>query len=100
PAGVTEVAVVLGLLNALFLAFVLVQVRYFFGGAALVQVTRGLTCADYARRGFFELVAVTALVLPVLLAAHWLLPKESTGPQRLFRVLAGSLVAMLFVIMA
>jgi hypothetical protein len=99
-AGGTEVAVVLSLLNALFLAFVLIQVRYFFGGAALVMATRGLTCADYARRGFFELVTVTALVLPVLLFAHWLLPKEGIGHQRIFRGLAGSLVLILFVIMA
>jgi hypothetical protein len=34
--GVVETAVVLGLLNALFLAFVAVQLPYFFGGDALV----------------------------------------------------------------
>ena len=48
------------------------QVRYFFGGEELVQAVTGLTYAEYARRGFFELVAVAALLLGVLLAVDWL----------------------------
>src|SRR3712207_1338717 len=71
--GIVEVGVILGLLDALFLAFVAVQVRYLFGGAERVVETAGLTYAEYARRGFFELVTVTALVLPLLLLAHWFL---------------------------
>lgn len=51
--GPIEVGVVLGLLNLLFLAFVVVQVRYLFGGEALVLVSSTLTYAEYARRGFF-----------------------------------------------
>ncbi|HEX8748955.1 MAG TPA: DUF4173 domain-containing protein [Pyrinomonadaceae bacterium] len=98
--GIVEVGVVLGLIDLLFLAFVTVQIRYFFGGAALVQATTGLTYAEYARRGFFELVWVAALVLPLLLAAHWLLRKENPLHERIFRVLAGAQVALLFVIMA
>lgn len=98
--GPIETGVILGLLNLLFLAFVLVQVRYRFGGAALVQATVDLTYAEYARHGFFELVQVTALVLPVLLLLHWLVPPEQAAEQRLYRWLGGSLVAMLFVIMA
>jgi hypothetical protein len=104
PASVTlgtiETGLVLGLLNLLFAAFVIVQFRYFFGGASLVEATTGLTYAEYARNGFFELVGVTALVLPMLLLGHWLMPAESKAHQRLFRGLAGTLVALLFVIMA
>jgi hypothetical protein len=98
--SIVEIGVVLGLLDILFLAFVTVQIRYFFGGAALVQATTGLTYAEYARRGFFELVWVAALVLPLLLVAHWLLRKENPVHERIFRVLAGAQVALLFVIMA
>jgi hypothetical protein len=43
---------------------------------------------------------VTALVLPLLLAAHWLLRKENPSHERLFRLLAGMQVLLLFVIMA
>lgn len=98
--GIVELGVVLGLLNLLFLSFVVVQVRYFFGGSVLVQATTGLTYAEYARRGFFELVTVAALVLPLLLAAHWLLRKDNPVHERIFRVLASIQLALLFVIMA
>jgi len=97
--GIIEVAVVLGLLNALFLAFVCVQFRYFFGGLGLVASAPGLTLAEYARRGFFELVTVAALVLPLLLVVHSLLRKEHTVHEHIFRALAGTLIALLFVIM-
>lgn len=98
--GIVEIGVVLGLLDALFLAFVVVQVRYFFGGAAQVLGPDGLTYAEYARRGFFELVAVAVLVLPILLLAHWLLRSEKPWHTRLFRILAGVLIGLLFVVMA
>jgi hypothetical protein len=87
-------------MNLLFLLFVVVQFRYFFGGAAHVVATTGLTYAEYARRGFFELVAVAVLVLPLLLAAHWLLRKENPWHERIFRALAGAQLLLLFVIMA
>jgi hypothetical protein len=95
--GVTETVIVLGLLDILFLSFVVVQFRYFFGGAARIQAVVGLTYAEYARSGFFELVGVAALILPLLLAAHWLLRKEKARDERIFRVLAGLQIALLFV---
>jgi hypothetical protein len=98
--GMVEVGVVLGLLDTLFLAFVAVQVRYLFGGAERVVETAGLTYAEYARRGFFELVTVTALVLPLLLLVHWLLRAENRAHERIFRALSGAMVALLFFIVA
>lgn len=98
--GITEIGIALGALDALFLAFVAVQFRYFFGGQARVLAVPGLTCADYARRGFFELVWVAALALPLLLAADWLVRGQQRGHQRLFRLLASALVGLLFIIMA
>lgn len=97
--GIVEISVALGLLNLLFLVFVLLQLRYFFGGAYLVQASDGLTFSGYYRRGFFELVTVAALVLPILLIAHWLLRKENPAHERIFRLFAGTQVALLFVIM-
>src|SRR5438445_11517864 len=70
--GIMETGLALGLLNLLFLSFVIVQLKYLFGGAALVTAARDLTFAQYARRGFFELVTVSALAVPLLLGAHWL----------------------------
>jgi hypothetical protein len=97
--GAMEIGIVLGLMNLLFLSFVIVQVPYLFGGMELVQNTENFKLADYARRGFFELVWVAALVLPVLLAAHWLIKKESKTALRIYQVLATMQVALLFVIM-
>lgn len=98
--GIVELGIVLGTLNVLFLAFVLVQLRYLFGGAALVDASTSLTYSEYARRGFFELVTVAALLLPLLLLADWMRRTATRGQTLLFRALALALVALLFVIMA
>lgn len=97
--GGSEAAVVLALLDALFLAFVIVQIRYLFGGAGLVEAATGMTYAEYARRGFFELVTVCALVLPVLLVLQALVGEETRG-RRPFRLLATTLLGLLLVVIA
>ena len=97
--GVTEVVTVLSLLDGLFLSFVLVQFRYFFGGKANIPTGRGIEYAEYARHGFFELVWVSVLVLPLLLGVHFLLNKENPKHEKIFRVLAGIKLSLLFVIM-
>lgn len=97
--GKIEICTVLGLLNALFLMFVIIQFRYLFGGVDLIRESIHLTYAEYARRGFFELVTVAALVLPMLLAVHFLIRREDRSAQQAFRVMAAVLIALLFVIM-
>lgn len=98
--GPVEVTTVLGLLDVLFLLFVAVQVRYLFGSTAHVQETVGLTYAEYARQGFFQLLAVAALVLPVILAVHWLLRDSSPHLRLAFRLLSATLVLLLFAVVA
>jgi hypothetical protein len=98
--GVVETSVVLGLMNLLFLSFVILQVPYLFGGMDLVQNTPDFKLAEYARRGFGELVAVTVLVLPILLASHWLLRKENPLNEKIYRIFACIQIVLLFVIMA
>ncbi len=98
--GRIEIALVLGSLDLLFSAFVWIQLRYLFGGSAWVEGVAGLTYAEYARRGFFELVTVTALVLPLLLVAHWLLKPESPAQKRMFAILAGTQVLLVLVMLA
>ena len=97
--GIVEVAVPLSLLIGLFLAFVIVQLRYLFGDGSLVEATTGLTYAEYARRGFFELVTVSALTLPLLLVADWALERDGVRDRRLFQGLATALLALLLIIM-
>jgi hypothetical protein len=97
--GGVEISIVLGSLIVLFLGFVLVQARYLFGGAELLRAVIKLSYAEYARRGFFELVTVAALVLPFLLFMHWLMKKGDPRLERVFRLLSGGVIALLFVIM-
>ena len=52
---------VLVLVNAVYLLFVAVQFKYFFGGS----LQGSYTYAEYARRGFFELLAVTIINLTI-----------------------------------
>ncbi len=94
-----EIAVALSLLNVLFVIFLVVQVRYLFGGADLVQVTEGLSYADYARRGFFELLAATAFVVPVLLIADWGAAEDARS-RRLLRATSNLLVLLLVGVLA
>ncbi|MFN2412839.1 MAG: DUF4153 domain-containing protein [Pyrinomonadaceae bacterium] len=98
--GAVESIIILGLVNLLFLSFVIVQLPYLFGGIALVQSTPDFKLAEYARRGFGELVAAAALVLPMLLVSHWLLRKETQNAEKIYRILAALQIALLFVIMA
>jgi hypothetical protein len=97
--GFTSAVTALGALNLLFLVFVTLQVRYLFGGAAVIAETTGLTVAEYARRGFFELVTASALVLPVLLVADWATLVEGSRQRNIFRLLAGLLVALVGVML-
>ena len=92
--------VALAALNALFLAFVLVQFRYLFGGHDLLESRAHLTYAQYARRGFFELVVVSILVLLVLLAVDASLRRNGNRGALVVRALSGFLLALVFVVMA
>jgi hypothetical protein len=97
--GVIEVGTVLVVVDLLFLAFVLVQLRYLFGGAGVIQDFAGMTYAEYARRGFFELVAVAALSLPLLLTADWALASRDRRTLGRFRVLASIMLVLLNVML-
>lgn len=64
--GTVEAKVVLGSLVALYAAFAVAQLVALSEGGRRVIETAGLTYADYARRGFFQLLGVAALTLLVL----------------------------------
>jgi hypothetical protein len=67
-AGAVEVVTVLLAVDAVFLLFVALQAAYLFGGLDTLAAV-GMTYADYARRGFFELVAVAVLAGGLVIAA-------------------------------
>ena len=93
--GPVEVGIVLAVVDLLFLAFVAVQFRYLFGGDEQVQAIAGMSYAEYARRGFFELVTVAALSLPLLLLADWSLDQRDPARGGAFRWLALLMLVLL-----
>jgi hypothetical protein len=95
-----ELAVLLGLLDLLFAGFVLFQLPYLFGGDELVRRWAGVGYASYARRGFFELVMVTALVLPLLLVLGGRVSEADRAAVRWYRGLAGAMTGLVLVIIA
>jgi len=98
--GLLEVGVALAVVDLLFLAFVAVQFRYLFGGDEQVRAIAGMSYADYARRGFFELVTVAALSLPLLLLADWALDQRERWRARAFRALSLLMLVLLDVMLA
>ncbi|MGW5669701.1 DUF4153 domain-containing protein, partial [Micromonospora sp. NPDC003776] len=90
----------LALLDALFAAFVLVQLAVLFGGSAHVLRTAGLTYAEYARGGFWQLLAVSALALLVIAGSLRWAPRRSRADRVLIRLLVGGLTGLSLVVVA
>ncbi len=64
--GPVEIMMILGGLVLLFGAFVVTQIVVAAGGASHVLETEGLTQADHARRGFFQLLWVAGLAVALV----------------------------------
>jgi hypothetical protein len=96
--GMVETATVLGLLDLLFLSFVVLQLPHFFGSYSDRVAPGTATFSAYARRGFFELCVVAGLVLPLLMTVHWLIRGDDPREERVFRFAAGAMVGLVCVI--
>jgi hypothetical protein len=92
--GATEAMTVLVAVDALFAIFAAVQVMYLFGGADTLAAI-GMTYSDYARQGYFQLVAVVALAGLLLVAVHLVV-----GRTRGFLISVAALLALTAVILA
>lgn len=97
--GWTESAIVLGSVNALFLFFVVLQFQYLFGGQANITAT-GFTYAEYARRGFGELVWVAVISLMLILGLDAIARREMPAQQRWFMVMGSLLIGLVLIILA
>lgn len=98
--GTIEINVALGIVTALFLTFIAVQVRYLFGGHDRVLAEAGLTYADYARRGFFELAAVAGVALALLINCSRLVETASVGGRHVYKVISACFIAAVLAIIA
>lgn len=96
--GITESVIILGSVNLLFLAFVSIQFQYFFGGQSNINLA-GFTYAEYARRGFGELVTVSVFSLLLFLSLSFITRKEGKTAHQVFSGLGILLFALVTVIL-
>ena len=97
--SLAEWAIPLALLDTLFLAFVAVQFAVFFGGRDRVLHTAGLTYAEYARSGFWQLLVVTALTFVVTGIVWKLADVQTRRDSLLLRFLLGALLCLTLVVL-
>jgi hypothetical protein len=95
-----EWALPIGLLVALFGLFVGVQFATLFGSDDYVRRTTGVTYAEYARGGFWQLLAVTILALGVVLLASRYAPTPTSADRMWKRTLLAALAGLTLVIVA
>ncbi|WP_432816247.1 DUF4153 domain-containing protein [Streptomyces vilmorinianum] len=95
-----EWALPLIVLNLLFAAFNAVQLAVLFGGYDKVLSETGLTYAEYARQGFWQLLMATLLTLAVIgLALRWA-PRADARDRTLVRAVLGILCVLTLVVVA
>lgn len=68
----TESLIVLGASNLLFLAFILFQAFYLFGGQTAFDNIEHVTYSEYAVQGFHELAVASGLVILLILTLRYL----------------------------
>jgi hypothetical protein len=91
PVRRVEWLVPVGALLVLFGVFVGVQLTVLFGDRGYVMRTVGLTFAEYARKGFWQLLAITLLTLCVMAVAVRKAPRATVGDRVLLRLMLGLL---------
>ncbi len=94
----TEAAIVLGSVVVLFLAFVIIQFQYFFGGEVNIGI-EGYTYSEYARSGFNELITVAFFSLVMVLGLSAVTRRESEWQKRIYSGLCVILLALVLVIL-
>jgi hypothetical protein len=88
-----DAAVLLGGVGALFLVYAVVQLSALMAGGQYVREQTGLTYAEYARTGFFQLMAAAAISFVVLCVVRPTVQRAETG-ARLLRWLVGAVVVL------
>lgn len=95
--GLPEGLVVIGILDALFAAFAIAQVVAASGNGAQVLHRVGMTYADYARSGFFQLLWVAGITLVLLVLFSRITDGEGRGAIA-FRALSGMAIVLTLLI--
>jgi hypothetical protein len=97
--GFVETTTLLVLVDALFLVFGWLQWTYLFGGEANITAA-GFTYAEYARRGFFELLLVAVLSLGLVIGLQALARRQTRREAVIFQALSSLLIGLVLVLIA
>ena len=93
--GLAEALVILAVVEVVFGGFVVLQVGYLFGGLDTLQAA-GIPYAQYARRGFFELVAAVCLASGIVVALEATIAHRT----RLYLAAVAMLIGLTAVVLA
>ncbi|MCH5585427.1 DUF4173 domain-containing protein [Shimazuella sp. AN120528] len=83
---------ILFLINIIYILFTAIQVSYLFGAAKRLLPT-GVTYAEYATQGFYQLVIVTILNIFIVILVIYLVQKKQITIYRIVQVLLSILTA-------
>jgi len=90
---------ILVLINVIYAVFSAIQFAYLFGGSSFV-LPSSYTYAEYARRGFFELVIVSIINFGILLFGIVFVKKDNKRIFTAIRAFLTLLVAFTFVLLS
>jgi hypothetical protein len=100
PLGIIETSVVLALVLALFVTFVIVQLRYLFlPKEQLGYAFDKITYSEYAREGFFQLILIAALVIGLMVTLEYFTRRGRPSQHWLFNGLTVALIACTLVVL-
>ncbi|MFH2037976.1 MAG: DUF4173 domain-containing protein [Chloroflexota bacterium] len=91
--GFIESSIILGSVAVLFSAFVVIQFQYFFGGQVNINID-GYTYAEYARKGFGELIAVAVFSLVLFLGLSGITHRKVALQRKIFSGLGLAVVIL------
>jgi len=89
---------IISLLNIVYAVFSVIQFTYLFWGESFV-LPSSYTYAEYARRGFFELIVVSVINFIIILIAVSFIRKENRKVHLASKVLLSLLVGFTFVLL-
>jgi len=90
---------ILSLLNIVYITFTVIQFAYLFGGNSFM-LPSSFTYAEYARRGFFELIVVAIINFGILLFSITFVKKESRKANAVINAFLSAVAVFTFVLLA
>lgn len=96
--GRIEAGIILGAVALLFATFILIQFAYLFNSEAAIAA-QGFTYAQYARKGFFQLIFVAAFTLGLLFFVDHHARRDVSKRSRVLQIISSVLVIETLLIM-